>query len=480
MSFSGKNNLRRSSVYILKDIFSDSNFFFGNEEENAKNSKKKIFNKVEMNPLKKHKKKSICKQNQKRFSATALIKKNSSDLITSLINIKKDNNPINSKDNEIEKHNKTFSINAKIKQRLLKDYNKDQKYEKKYRKLNIISNLYDSMDDNEESNDDESNGLNFHIPSDSTFIIIFDFILIIFSLYTIFFIPFSLAGRKYYCEKESNISMIPKYFTEIIFILDFIFSTFKSYYNYEYKKITLTKKIIKHYLRSGFAMDFIEAIPSYIISRVICNKKECDNFYLSKSEIILSILLIMKSFKIFKALSHKGNKVMEILYESISEYYYFEQLLSSIIYIFSCFCFFHALICIHIFLGRNTFPNWLTSLKIQDKSLGYKYLCSFYFIITTMTTVGYGDIVCISPIERNFQIILLAIGTVVYSFIITKFGNYIEKKSDIQIELNNNENILEQIRLSYPLMPFKLYYRIHNYLLKKANKEQKNKNHASQ
>jgi len=270
--------------------------------------------------------------------------------------------------------------------------------------------------------------------------------------------------------------MIPKYFTEIIFMLDFIFSTFKSYYNYEYKKITLTKKIIKHYLKSGFALDFLEAIPSYIISRVMCNKKKCETFYLSKLEVILSILLIMKSFKIFKALSQKGNKVMEILYESISEYYYFEQLLSSIIYIFRCFCFFHALICIHIFLGKNNYPNWLTSLRIQDKSLGYKYLCSFYFIMTTMTTVGYGDIVCISPIERNFQIILLAIGTVVYSFIITKFGNYIEKKNDIQIELNNNENLLEQIRLSYPLMPFKLYYKIHNYLLKKANKEQNNKN----
>ena len=46
MSFSGKNNLRRSSVYILKDIFSDSNFFFGNEEENAKNSKKKYLIKL--------------------------------------------------------------------------------------------------------------------------------------------------------------------------------------------------------------------------------------------------------------------------------------------------------------------------------------------------------------------------------------------------------------------------------------------------
>jgi len=475
-------NIRRSSVYILKDIFSESNFFNENDEDNEKNSKKQLFNNVELknginnniNPMKRHKKKSIYKQ--KKFSATTLIKKNSSDLITSLINIKKDNNPINIKDNEIEKQNKTFSINAKIKQKLLKDYNKDQKYEKKYRKINKISNLYDSMDDNEESNDEESNGLNFHIPSDSTFIIIFDFILIIFSLYSIFFIPLSLAKRKYYCEKESNISMVPKYFTEIIFMLDFIISTFKSYYNYEYKKITLTKKIIKHYLRSGFALDFIEAIPSYIISRIMCNKKEGDTYYLSNLEIMLSILLIMKSFKIFKALSQKENKVMEILYESISEYYYFEQLLSSIIYIFRCFCFFHTLICIHVFLGKNTFPNWLTFLGIQDKSLGYNYLCSFYFIITTMTTVGYGDIVCKSSAERNFQIILLAIGTVVYSFIITKFGNYIEKKNDIQIELNNNENLLEQIRLSYPLMPFKLYYRIHNYLLKKANKDQNNKN----
>ena len=484
MSLPVKNNIRRSSAFIIKDIFLENNFFFENDEENFKTSKKKLINNVELKdeinnihtPLKRQKKKNNYKQNQKRFSASTLIKKNSSDIITSLINIKKDNNPINSKDNGIEKQNKTFTVNAKIKQRLLKDYNNDQKYERKYRKINKISNLYDSMDDYEESNDDESNGLNFHIPSDSTFVIIFDFILIIFSLYSIFFIPLSLARRKYYCEKESNISMVPKYFTEIIFMLDFIFSTFKSYYNYEYKKITLTKKIIKHYLRTEFALDFIEAIPSYIISRIMCNKKECDTFYLSNLEIILSILLIMKSFKIFKALSQKRNKIMEILYESISEYYYFEQLLSSIIYVFRCFCFFHTLICIHIFLGKNTFPNWLTSLSIQDKSLGYKYLCSFYFIMTTMTTVGYGDIVCVSPIERNFQIILLAIGTVVYSFIITKFGNYIEKKNDIQIELNNNENLLEQIRLSYPLMPFKLYYKIHNYLLKKANKEQKNKN----
>ena len=50
-----------------------------------------------------------------------------------------------------------------------------------------------------------------------------------------------------------------------------------------------------------------------------------------------------------------------------------------------------------------------------------------------MTTVGYGDVICISSIEIFFQLILLSIGIVSYSFIITKFGkkkksNYKKKK----------------------------------------------------
>ena len=115
-------------------------------------------------------------------------------------------------------------------------------------------------------------------------------------------------------------------------------------------------------------------------------------------------------------------------------------------------------------------------INIENGNLIDKYISSFYYIIATMTTVGYGDITCVSSIERNFQIILLAIGTIIYSFIITKFGNYIGKQSNITIQLNNKKNILEQIRITHPLMPFKLYYKIHNYLVRESNKLQNNKN----
>jgi hypothetical protein len=90
-----------------------------------------------------------------------------------------------------------------------------------------------------------------------------------------------------------------------------------------------------------------------------------------------------------------------------------------------------------------------------------------------MTTVGYGDIVCISSIERIFHIILLAIGTLLYTFIVSKIGNYLREQSHEQIKLNKDMAILESIRISHPKMPFKLYSKIQNHLLNISNKRKK-------
>ena len=424
---------------------------------------------------KNHKRKSFGKVNQRIYPSSEIIKPNT-NLFESLMNSEQDNNPIN--DPENGKQNKTFYINLKIKKKLLKDYKEDIKAEKKNRKIKKTKNLDDSLDDNEECSSDEEENIryNFYISSDSNFIFFFDLLLMIFSLYISFSIPLSLAKRKYFCEKEEiSISFI--YLTEIIFIVDILITSVRSYYNYQYKKIVYSLKIIKHYLRTGaFFIDLLEAFPSFILSRKMCTNNYFDRYNSTKLELYMNILLILKSLKIFKVLDNQKNRVMEVLYENSSEYYYLEQLIKFVSYLISIFSFFHTLICLHIYLGGQSFPNWFNLIKIQNDTLWNKYISSFYFIIATMTTVGYGDIVCISPLERNFQIVLLAIGTVIYSFIITKFGNYIGKKNNIQIELSNKEQILEQIRITNPLMTFKLYYKIHNYLLKKANKQQHNKN----
>ena len=438
----------------------------------------------DINKIKRHKTKRFGLS--KNFSSTAIIK-NNSNLFKSLMSTltKNNNNNINNVDNGDNNENnenndnnpinKTFVPKTEIKKKLLKEYNEYQKFEKKYRKIKITSQLYDSMVDNEESAEEsEDDGTNFYLAVDSSFIFIYDMLLIFFTFYTLMFIPISLAKIKYFCEKEKKIYEVLNIINELIYIFDILISFFRSYYNYEYKIITNNKKIINNYLKNGFISDLIEAFPSYAIRKKICYN--CNGKYtFSNSEMIISILLILKIFKIFKVFDNKKNRVIEVLYEKISKNYSLEKIINVIIYIIFIISFCHSLICIHIFIGKQNYPNWMVFIHIENKRLYDKYISSFYFIITTMTTVGYGDITCKSSVERTFQIILLAIGTLTYSFIITTIGNYIEKQNNIKIQLDNQKNILEQIRITHPLMPFHLYYKIQDYLVKKAYKLENNK-----
>jgi hypothetical protein len=45
------------------------------------------------------------------------------------------------------------------------------------------------------------------------------------------------------------------------------------------------------------------------------------------------------------------------------------------------------------------------------------YVLAFYFSVTSMTTVGYGDMSGSNSLERIFCIVLMVIGVVVFTFI---------------------------------------------------------------
>ena len=144
-----------------------------------------------------------------------------------------------------------------------------------------------------------------------------------------------------------------------------------------------------------------------------------------------------------------------------------------IMYFIIFFLFIHLFICLHIFFALQSFPNWISKTQNINDNFLTTYIRSFYFLMTTMTTVGYGDIVCISEFERIFHIILLVIGTSLYSFIVSKIGNYLRDQSYEQMKLSQDLNILESIRVTYPSMPFKLYYKIKNHLLNTSKKRKK-------
>ena len=219
-------------------------------------------------------------------------------------------------------------------------------------------------------------------------------------------------------------------------------------------------------------MDILEAFPlNFII--YICNKEDNYFGYSDFNIIFFKLLAFAKPLKVFKITKKKNNIAFEDFFENFNNNYRLEMFIEFFFY-FLIFCLFiHLLICLHIFFSLQNYPNWISHINVADKTFSIKYITSFYFLMTTITTVGYGDIVCISSIERIFHIILLAIGTIIYTFLVSKIGNYLRDQSHEKAKLISDLNILEAIRVSCPTMPFKLYLKIKCHLLNISKQRKK-------
>ena len=370
----------------------------------------------------------------------------------------------------IKKRNKSFDFTLQQKKNIFKRLkNKIYKNKNKFSLIKFNTFMNDEI---ENDNKDNRKGFAFH--PNSYFIRIFDLLLVISVLYSFVEIPLNVAKNRDIREIGPIFKEIIHYIIELIFFLDFIICFFRGYYNNEMDIIINNKKIFFNYLRNHFLFDLLEGIPLYTIIRMLM--KQNQTIYLGYSQIesiSITLLLLIKPLKIFKIIKRRNNKVLEELFMYFNDNYNLERLFKFLIYFLIFFLFLHLFICFHIYLALQSYPNWLIHIDIINENFLTKYLTSFYFLMTTMTTVGYGDIVCVSFIERIFHIILLVIGTLLYTFLVSKIGNYLRDQSHEQTKLDKDLNILENIRVTYPNMPFKLYSKIKNHLLTIFKKRKK-------
>ena len=401
---------------------------------------------------------------------------------------------VNNKDNleEINKNDScdmTFSV---IKDKTLKKLhslvlseNSKQKIFKKLRnkikfslknKIQVHEKKSIKEDNSIEKEEEESdNSIEYSLDPDAYFILIYDVIIILASFLNSFFIPLRIAKNEDIRGSNSFLNIFLLYLIDFIYLADLILGFFRGFYNHEMKYIRKTKYIIKHYLEDDFFLDLIEAAPINLIIRLRIFQQTyiiCESY--DNQIIFLKLLILVKTFKIIKITRENKNKALDKLYAFLGTNYYFELFFRFIKHMIVFIIFSHLFICLHIFFAMQSYPNWIIHINIINEKFLTKYIASFYFLLTTMTTVGYGDIVCISSIERIFHIILLAIGTLIYTFLVSKIGNILRNQSHEQIKLDKDLNILESIRISNPKMPFKLYYKIKAHLINISKKRKKN------
>ena len=127
---------------------------------------------------------------------------------------------------------------------------------------------------------------------------------------------------------------------------------------------------------------------------------------------IIRITRMIRMLKVFKDRSKMARNMTEILRMGIG----FERFLYMMfVYLLAQ----HIIACIWIYVAlynEDSKKNWIYEYGMGDSSNLELYVSAFYFTVTTIVTVGYGDITAISVGEKIVCIFLMLIGVIAFSF----------------------------------------------------------------
>ena len=346
----------------------------------------------------------------------------------------------------------------------------DERFQKKYRKLFICKNLYDSLDDEEII--EEGKSYNCYISPNSFIVYLLDAIILIASNIELYYLPIYISYHITSYNIYTNIfNTIIFDIIDILYILDLLSGFFRAYYNFEEVLVKKPHYIFWHYLTGWFIFDFIEAIPFFTVldyQMIKLRDKSINpidgtihlfNFGLNNKNFALTFLKLIKIFKIFSNNSAL-TEVKKIL-DNNQFFYEWKGIFFSILIIFSTL---HFSTCFFIFIGKIKFQGWILNNNLQDKSFMNIYIASLYYQMTTLTTVGYGDISATNDLEKFYGIFVLIVGTCAYSWILTNISNYIKKNNEKFIDFEEKMKVLNEIKLEYSNFGQDLYNRIARYL----------------
>jgi hypothetical protein len=97
--------------------------------------------------------------------------------------------------------------------------------------------------------------------------------------------------------------------------------------------------------------------------------------------------------------------------------------------------------------------NWIYQGGFQDLEDYELYITSFYFTVTTIVTVGFGDIHAYSVGEKVLCILLMLIGVISFSFATGALSSIISNYDSSQAKLKEKIATLNEIKNDYKIGP---------------------------
>ena len=235
---------------------------------------------------------------------------------------------------------------------------------------------------------------------------------------------------------------------DILMGIDIIITCFTAFIDEDERIVKNHKKIIVTYLKSTFLLDLFSILPFWLLD----NGQKTGILKLTSLPKIHRLLKTCKLFRVNKmAGKHNSYKVTKFFNDKIKLSHNIQRLF---VFIIVFLLLNHLCACFWLLMAKLQDLNpdtWVVRLGYADISNFDLYLICFYWTLTTVTTVGYGDVTAGTTIERIYNLIIMGFGVILYSFAIGSLSSIVDSMDQKKAEMNQKLEILYNIKKDFNL-----------------------------
>ena len=232
-----------------------------------------------------------------------------------------------------------------------------------------------------------------------------DSIMSVLLIYVSLVMPFRVC----FIEDDSMFNQLD-YFTDACFYMDIVQNFFSVYHDIEEELVVSNKKIAIHYFTTWFFFDMTAIFP---FDAILLNDKYNTLIRVARLPKLYRLVKVTKLLRMVKVFKEKQRILNPLIRMGAGSQRLLFSVISIIVFCHIACCFWYLTA-----VMDDSLDNWVDSNGFTDESNFENYIASFYWVTSTVVTVGYGDIVACNTTERIVSCFLMFVGVIFYSFTI--------------------------------------------------------------